>query len=98
MMAAKLLATTSKVFALGPMKFELVEFTGTVTLADGSGTQTGITDADTFDSKLVSPLHIFPQVDVDGVDGSTTTISGKTVTFVNSGQSNITARFLIFGY
>jgi hypothetical protein len=97
-MAAKLLATTSKVFAIGPYKVELVEFTGTVTLADLSGTQSGITDADSFDSKLVRPLHIFPQVDVDGVDGSTTTISGKTVTFVNNGQSNVTARFLIFGF
>ncbi len=97
-MAAKLLATTSKVFALGPMKCELVEFTGTVTKADGSGTQSGITTADTFDSRLVRPLHIFPQVDVDGVDGSTTSISGKTVTFTNAGQSNVTARFLIFGF
>ena len=94
---AILLATTSKVFALGPMKCELAEFTGTVTTSTGT-TQTGISTADTFDSKLVRPLHVFPQVDVDGVDGSTTSISGKRITFTNSGQTNITARFLIFGY
>ena len=94
---AKLLASTNKVFAIGPMKMELIEFTGTVTTSTGT-TQTGISTADTFDTTMVRPVHIFPQVDVNGVDGSTTTISGKTVTFTNTGQTNITARFLVFGY
>jgi hypothetical protein len=97
-MAAKLLPTTDRLHAIGPMKMEIIEFTGTVTLADRSGTQSGISDDDTFDTQMVRPVHIFPQVDVDGVDGSTTTISGKTVTFVNTSQANVTARFLVFGY
>jgi hypothetical protein len=77
---------------------EVVEFTGTVTLADGSSTQSGMTDDDTFDSKLVRPTQVFVQLDVENADNSITTVSGKTITFVNTGQSNVTVRFIVFGY
>ena len=94
---ASLLPTTRYVTALGPIKMEIVEFTGTVTLATG-GTQTGISTADTFDSQLVRPLQVFIQIDVENADNSTSSISGKTVTFTNGGQTNVTARFLVFGF
>lgn len=94
---ATLLPTTDIVTALGPIKMEIIEFTGTVTTSTGT-TQTGISTADTFSTKIQRPLQVFIQLDVENADGSTSSISGKTVTFTNGGQSNVTARFLIFGF
>jgi hypothetical protein len=94
---AKLLPTTRFQAALGPMKVEVLEFTGSVTTSTGT-TQTGISTGDTFDTHMVRPTQIFPQWDSNGGDGSTTSISGKTVTFTNTGVTNQTVRFLIFGF
>jgi len=94
---AQLLPTTDVVFALGPMKMEVIEFTGTVTTSTGT-TQTGISTADTFNTKMVRPTQVFVQWDSNGGDGSTTSISGKTITLTNTGLTNQTVRFLIFGF
>lgn len=94
---AALLPTTDFVFKLGPMTMELIEFTGTVTTTTGT-TQTGISTGDTFSTKMVTPKHVFVQWDSNGGDGSTTSISGKTITLTNTGLTNQTVRFLVFGF
>lgn len=93
---ATLLPSTQVLTVLGPIKMEIIEFTGTITDTTGA-TQTGISTADTFDTLMVTPAQVFIQVDVDGVDGSTSSISGKRITFTNTSQTNITARFIVFG-
>ncbi len=94
---ADVVPTTRFVTALGPVKVEFIEFTGTVTISTG-GTQTGVDTADTYTSSLVTPKFAFVQTDVDGADGWATSISNKVITLTNSGVSAQTVKMIVVGH
>ena len=88
----------SLIAALGPMKMEVMEFTGTITDSTGS-TQTGVDTADTIESFLANPTFAIVVADSDASDTAwSTSFSGKTLTLTNTGASAVNIRVLIFGF
>jgi hypothetical protein len=89
--------TTRYVTALGPVKMEVMEFTGTVNVV-GGGTQTGVDNADTVDTLIQGPKFALVVADSDASDTAwATSISGKTITLTNTGASGVNIRILAFG-
>ena len=97
-MAAELIPTNRYIVALGPIKMEIIDFTGTITQSDGSTTQTGVTSADTFKSNLASPSFALGVANTVAEDSFDVSISGKTLTMTNTGLSDGDCRILVFGF
>jgi hypothetical protein len=95
---AALLPTSRYIVALGPIKMEIVEFTGTVTLEGGGSTQTGVTSADTYKSLLQNPKFALGVANTVAEDSFDVSISGKTLTMTNTGLTSGDARILTFGF
>jgi len=95
---ADLAPTSRYIVALGPIKMEIVEFTGTVTLSSGASTQTGVASGDTFKSNLASPSFALGVVNTVAEDGTDVSISGKTLTMTNTGLTDGDMRVLVFGF
>ena len=95
---ANLLPTQSFLTVQGPVKVEYIEFTGTITDSDGA-TQSGVDDADTFDSKMVSPKFVVVTSKDDASDTAWEySISGKRVTLTNSGASAVEITAIVIGH
>ncbi len=95
---ADLLPTVRHTAALGPMKMEVLNFLGTITLSTG-GTQTGVDTADTFKTLMVRPQFAFVVSNDDASDTAwETSFSDKTVTLTNSGASAVDINVIVFGF
>jgi len=100
---AEVLPTNRYVVALGPIKMEVLNFTGTITTADSAGnpsttTQTGVDTADTFKTLIQNPKFAMVVADSDSSDTAwSTSFSGKTCTLTNTGASAVNIRVLVFG-
>jgi hypothetical protein len=96
---ANLLPTQSFLTVNGPVKVEYIEFKGTITLSDGVTTQTGVDDADTFDSKMVAPKFVIVTSQDDDADIAWQhTISGKRVTLTSTGASADDISCIVIGH
>ncbi len=78
-------AVTSFVAALGPVKVELV--TGTFAAS-----------SDTYVSKLVRPLFVIPVANFTTDAAVVTTITGKSIAFVNAQISANVIHFIVVGF
>jgi hypothetical protein len=94
---AEVLPTNRFITALGPVKMEVFEFTGTVDV-QGGGTQTGVDTADTVVTLIQNPTFAVAITDGDGGDGWATSISDKTITLTNTGASGVNLRMFVFGF
>jgi hypothetical protein len=99
---AQLTPTNRYVIALGPIKCEIAQFQGTITDSDGN-TQTGVDDADTFESLLVRPVLGMGVDNTDGSDSANNMSIGiaaddKTVTINNASLSAANINVLVFGF
>jgi hypothetical protein len=95
---ADLTPTNRYIVALGPIKMEIIDFTGTITLSDASSSQTGVASGDTFKSNLGSPSFALGVVNTVAEDGTDVSISGKTLTITNTGLTDGDMRVLVFGF
>lgn len=99
---AALVPTDRYVVALGPIKAEIVNFSGTVSTTAG-GTQTGVTDADTFESNLANPQFAIGSITSDAVSvavsfNAALTANSKTVTINTSDLANDNIVVIVFGF
>ncbi len=78
-------AVTSFVAAIGPVKLEIV-------------TGTFASNNDTYESKLVRPLMVFPVANFTTDAAVVTAISGKTLTFTNAQISANSIHFIVVGF
>ncbi len=103
---AEVIATNRYVADLGPIKMEILNFSGTVTLADSNGnpssdTQTGVDDLDTYVSILGGPLFAVGRITTDAFANLVSfnvAISGKTLTFNRNLLSAHNIVVVVFGF
>ena len=92
--------------SLGPIKLEVLNLSGTLTVADSAGnpsstTQTGVDDADTVKSLLQRPLFALGSIVSDAVTISQSFnvgISGKTLTINATDLAADNIVILVFGF
>lgn len=70
---------------LGPFKMEVLNLTS-------------VTDQDTFTTNMQNPKFAMAVSNLDGGDGNSIAISGKTLTITNTGLSGATVNVLVFGF
>jgi hypothetical protein len=96
---ANLLPTQSFLTVQGPVKVEYVQFKGTITLSDGTTTQTGVDTADTFDSKMVAPKFVIVVSQDDDADIAWEhSISGKRITLTSTGAAADDISCIVIGH